>query len=256
MKPRCTRTHRRLPDPPGWLLHSVLPSHSFISLITLCLLLLFLFIFCVSHYHPDSVTYFFPSLLPGLLFPLSLYGCSPHPSFSVFFLYLGVLFFAYFLTFLYNPLFSSSSLLQIFLPSSSFLCFTPFISSPLLPSSPLFFFLFPSPPLESVILSCCPGSQCYGNVTIDVTQHSTHSHAQPRVIRDISHTLTVVTHVHPDTDKNTCKVYGKVHSNSQRTQIKPQMSQSGSVTHAQNRTYIHVSFWMLSVNNKYKHTKY
>lgn len=204
---------------------------------------------------------FFPSLLPDLLFPLSLYGCSPHPSFSVFFLYLGVLFFAYFLTFLYNPLFSSSSLLQIFLPSSSFLCFTPFISSSpfsssLLPSSPLFFFLFPSPPLESVILSCCPGSQCYGNVTIDVTQHSTHSHAQPRVIRDITHTLTVVTHVHPDTDKNTCKVYGKVHSNSQRTQIKPQMSQSGSVTHAQNRTYIHVSFWMLSVNNKYKHTKY
>lgn len=140
MKPRCTRTHLRLPDPPGWLLHSVLPSHSFISLITLCLLLLlFLFIFCVSHYHPDSVTYFFPSLLPGLLFPLSLYGCSSHPSFSAFFLYLGVLFFCLLSYFFLQP-----TLLFKFFTSSDF---SPiFFFSLLYPFYLFFSILFFSPP--------------------------------------------------------------------------------------------------------------
>lgn len=152
MKPRCTRTHLRLPDPPGWLLHSVLPSHSFISLITLCLLLLlFLFIFCVSHYHPDSVTYFFPSLLPGLLFPLSLYGCSPHPSFSVFFLYLGVFFLLTFL--LFSATHSSFQVPHFFRFFSHLLLFSALLLLSLLLHSlllssllPLFFFSS-SPPL-------------------------------------------------------------------------------------------------------------
>lgn len=62
MKPRCTRTHLRLPDPPGWLLHSVLPSHSFISLITLCLLLLLLFIHLLCLPLPSWQCYLFFSL--------------------------------------------------------------------------------------------------------------------------------------------------------------------------------------------------
>lgn len=69
---------------------------------------------------------------------------------------------------------------------------------------PFALFLYRCPPplsppffssIGSVVLSCCPGTQGPGNVTIDVTQHSTHSHTLPGVIRDITHTLTQ-THTH------------------------------------------------------------
>lgn len=54
----------------------------------------------------------------------------------------------------------------------------------------------PSSSLGSVVLSCCPGTRGSGNVTIDVTLHSVHSHGRPGVIGDITrtrahtHTLT------------------------------------------------------------------
>lgn len=76
-------------------------------------------------------------------------------------------------------------LISAALPSS-----LPHSSPPLLPSSPSLFSPSSSP-LRSVVLSCCPGTRGSGNVTIDVTRHSTHSHAWPRVIGDIKHTHTL-----------------------------------------------------------------
>lgn len=87
---------------------------------------------------------------------------------------------------------SSTCLLsQPFLPASPHLCCPPLMSSllfaSLLPSFS-FFSPCPPPPLGSVVLSCCPGTRGFGNVTIDVTRHSTHSHARPSVIGDLIHT--------------------------------------------------------------------
>lgn len=93
-------------------------------------------------------------------------------------------------------------------------------------------------------LSCCPGSKSSGNVTIDVMQHSTHSHARPGVIGDVTHRLA-----HTEGSDTCTLIFWEEHMfGLQRKYIhmsnldewKPQLFESVSETHSTGHSCTHL----------------